>query len=40
MTGRDTPRIDGRVPGVFFDRPPREVIEGLSELFDAKENAR
>jgi exodeoxyribonuclease V beta subunit len=40
MTGRDTPRVDGRVPGVFFDHPPREVIEGLSELFDGSGASR
>lgn len=28
------PEADGRVPGVFHDRPPREVVEGLSDLFD------
>jgi exodeoxyribonuclease V beta subunit len=40
MAGRDAPRDGERVPGVFFDRPPREVIEGLSELFDAREGSR
>jgi exodeoxyribonuclease V beta subunit len=31
------PEADGRVPGVFHDRPPREVVEGLCELFDRPE---
>jgi len=34
LRGPDTPRApDGEVEGVFLDRPPRAVIEGLSALF-------
>lgn len=33
MTGADTPVIDGYARGVFFDRPPRAVIEAMDAAF-------
>ncbi len=39
MVGEDTPRDGAVVRGVFDDKPPREVIDALSALFDEPEVA-
>lgn len=35
MIGADTPHVDGRGHGCFFDKPPLEVIEALDRLFES-----